>query len=138
MSVHRIEIKPRRECQEPETSTPKSSIAVSDISGRPPGNGDEDDDIYPEYEPTVATPIAQSAPCHSTGPRTDAGKAASSLNAIKHCLTRPAGSMRFLPGEDSSGHDQLILQFNEQFVPMTGAERECIRGSFVRHGGELS
>src|SRR5580693_5799276 len=127
MSVRRIKIKPLRQSREPETSTPNSSITASGIFGRPPANGDDDDDTYPEYEPTAAIPIAQSAPSHSTGPRTQAGKAASSLNAIKHGLTRPAGHMRFLPGEISSGHDRLILQFNEQFVPMTGAERECIR-----------
>jgi hypothetical protein len=74
----------------------------------------------------ATTPI-QPPPGQSTGPRSPEGKARSSHNAIKHGLTRPAGHMSFLPGENSSGHDRLILQFNEQFVPMTGAERECIR-----------
>jgi hypothetical protein len=177
MSAHRIKIKPGRQPNERAASAPSSSITASDIFGRPLGSGDEDNTIYPEYEPnaaeteaalkdkdfdarrdadclltngfckrpdpapsstptvpvavaakpTAAIPISQPAPGHSTGPRTDAGKAVSSLNAIKHGLTRPAGSMLFLRGEDSSGYDRLILQFNEQFVPMTGAERECIR-----------
>jgi hypothetical protein len=177
MSAHRIKIKPGRQPNEPAASTPSSSITASDIFGRPPGSGDEDDTKYPEYEPnaaemeavlkdkhfdarrdgaclptngfwktpdsapcgtptvpvaaistpTAAIPISQSAPGHATGPRTEAGKGVSSLNAIKHGLTRPASCMLFLRGEDSSGYDRLILQFNEQFVPMTGAERECIR-----------
>jgi hypothetical protein len=78
--------------------------------------------------PAAPTPAPITPPPgQSTGPRSPEGKARSSHNAIKHGLTRPAGHMSFLPGENSSGHDRLILQFNEQFVPMTGAERECIR-----------
>jgi hypothetical protein len=78
--------------------------------------------------PTDATPPVQPAsPGHSTGPRTPEGKARSSQNALKHGLTMPTGSLTFLRSEDSSGYTRLILQFNEQFVPMTGAEREVIR-----------
>jgi len=40
----------------------------------------------------------------------------------------PAGpSMTFLPHEDSDAHTLLFLQFNRQFVPMTGAEIELVR-----------
>ena len=68
------------------------------------------------------------APGQSTGPRSLEGKARSSHNAFKHGLSMPAGkSMTFLPGEDSDAHTLLLLQFNQQFVPMTGAERELVR-----------
>src|SRR5580700_4960838 len=67
-------------------------------------------------------------PGQSTGPRSIEGKARSSHNAFKHGLSMPAGkSMTFLPGEDSDAHTLLLLQFNQQFVPMTGAERELVR-----------
>jgi hypothetical protein len=68
------------------------------------------------------------APGQSTGPRSLEGKARSSHNAFKHGLSMFAGkSMTFLPREDSDAHTLLLLQFNQQFVPMTGAERELVR-----------
>jgi hypothetical protein len=77
----------------------------------------------------AATPApTQPAPGQSTGPRSVEGKARSSHNAFKHGLSMPAGkSMTFLPREDSDAHTLLLLQFNQQFVPMTGAEREVVR-----------
>jgi hypothetical protein len=79
--------------------------------------------------PAPATPVPiQHAPGQSTGPRTREGKARSSHNAFKHGLSMPAGkSMTFLPREDSDAHTLLLLQFNQQFVPMTGAETEIVR-----------
>jgi hypothetical protein len=41
---------------------------------------------------------------HSTGPRTDAGKAASSHNALKHGLT---AQTTLLPGEDEAAYQKL-------------------------------
>jgi hypothetical protein len=78
--------------------------------------------LSPAHAPIPPTPG------QSTGPRSPAGKARSSHNALKHGLSMPAGcSMTFLPHEDSDGHTLLLLQFNQQFVPMTGAETELVR-----------
>jgi hypothetical protein len=78
--------------------------------------------------PAPAPPPTLPTPGQSTGPRTPSGKAHSSHNAHKHGLTMPAGpSMTFLPHEDTDAHTLLLLQFNQQFVPMTGAETEIVR-----------
>jgi hypothetical protein len=82
----------------------------------------------PAPAPAATPPPIPPAPGQSTGPRTPEGKARSSHNAFKHGLSMPAGkSMTFLPREDSDAHTLLLLQFNQQFVPMTGAERELVR-----------
>jgi hypothetical protein len=82
----------------------------------------------PQTAPAPMPAPIQPAPGQSTGPRSPEGKARSSHNAFRHGLSMPAGkSMTFLPRENSDGHTLLLLQFNEQFVPMTGAERELVR-----------
>jgi hypothetical protein len=83
----------------------------------------------PTPVPAAPTPAPTlPAPGQSTGPRTLAGKSHSSHNALKHGLTMPAGpSMTFLPHEDTDAHTLLLFQFNQQFVPMTGAETEIVR-----------
>jgi hypothetical protein len=83
----------------------------------------------PGPTPAASTPApVQPAPGQSTGPRTAEGKARSSHNAFKHGLSMFAGkSMTFLPREDSDAHTLLLLQFNQQFVPMTAAEKELVR-----------
>jgi hypothetical protein len=141
MSAQRIKIKADRKVRQQAASASNSAFSPSVILGGPADGLGDDNGLDPEHEVTeyeaaptpapikingFAKPIPP-APGHSTGPRTKAGKACSSQNAIKHGLTRPTGSMVFLRGEDSSPYDLLILQFNEQFVPMTEAERECIR-----------
>jgi hypothetical protein len=83
------------------------------------------------FESSAATPTQAPflpAPGHSTGPRSTAGKARSSHNALKHGLTVTVGAaLVFLPGEDSAAYASLSAHFNQQFVPMSGAEREIIR-----------
>jgi len=80
-----------------------------------------------EMDGQQAAPLPP-APGQSTGPRSAEGKARSSHNAFRHGLSMFAGkSMTFLPREDSDAHTLLLLQFNQQFVPMTDAERELVR-----------
>jgi hypothetical protein len=60
-------------------------------------------------------------PYHATGPRSDAGKERSSLNAVKHGLRseRPV-----LPGEDAAEWDGFHAGVVEDLGPATALERE--------------
>ena len=51
---------------------------------------------------------------HSTGPRTETGKAASSQNALKHGLT---AKTVLLPGEDEAAYRKMCEGMFESFAP---------------------
>src|SRR5580692_8417301 len=145
MSARRIKIKARRNARKQAASARNSPITPSDIFGSPAIDLDRDDledadlefpfpeeawsralENYHRIKQAALAPMP--APGASTAPRSPEGKARSSHNAFKHGLSMPAGkSMTFLPGEDSDAHTLLLLQFNQQFVPMTGAEKELVR-----------
>jgi hypothetical protein len=156
MSARRIKIKARRNARKQAASAHNSPITTSDVLGSPAIDLDRDDledadlefpfpeeawsralENYQRIKQAALAPMPAPAatpapipptPGQSTGPRSIEGKARSSHNAFKHGLSMPAGkSMTFLPGEDSDAHTLLLLQFNQQFVPMTGAERELVR-----------
>jgi hypothetical protein len=153
MSARRIKIKARRNARKQAASAQNSPITPSDIFGSSAIDRDDLEDANLEFPfpeeawsralenyhrikqaapapmpAPAANPAPIPAPGQSTGPRSIEGKARSSHNAFKHGLSMPAGkSMTFLPGEDSDAHTLLLLQFNQQFVPMTGAERELVR-----------
>ncbi len=57
----------------------------------------------------------------STGAKTDAGRAASSMNALTHGLC----SMKaLLPGDSAEAYEQLVASHFERFNPQTDEERE--------------
>ena len=60
----------------------------------------------------------------STGPRTEAGKARSRANAVKHGLT---GTGIALPGEDAAAIEATFLQAQEEFAPTTLVGMRLVR-----------
>ena len=61
---------------------------------------------------------------HSTGPRTEAGKAVSSQNALKHGLT---AQTVLLPGEDEAAYRKMCEGFFDDYQPETTSERELVQ-----------
>lgn len=57
----------------------------------------------------------------STGPRTAAGRKASSMNALRHGLT---GQFNVMPHEDREVYDQFCRAFTESLGPATPAESQ--------------
>ena len=60
----------------------------------------------------------------STGPKTEAGKARSRANAVKHGLT---GAGVALPGEDTARIEAEFVQAQEEFAPTTLAGMRLVR-----------
>jgi len=60
---------------------------------------------------------------HSTGPRTDAGKHRSSLNALRHGLTSRSA---VLPSEDLAAYQRHIQQFHDEYQPATPTETQLV------------
>jgi hypothetical protein len=58
---------------------------------------------------------------HSTGPRTEAGKQRSSLNALRHGLTAQTA---VLPTEDLATYQQHVQQFLDEYQPATPTETQ--------------
>jgi len=61
---------------------------------------------------------------HSTGPRTEAGKQRSSLNALTHGLT--AKSV-VVPAEEEAAYQQLCTRFFEEYKPATATEATMVQ-----------
>jgi hypothetical protein len=61
---------------------------------------------------------------HSTGPRTDAGKQRSSLNALRHGLTAQTA---VLPTEDPIAYQKHCRQFVDEHQPATATETHLVQ-----------
>jgi hypothetical protein len=60
----------------------------------------------------------------STGPRTEGGKAKSSLNAVKTGLT---GRTVLLPSEDAALYQQHVARFVQQYEPVGDEEQTLVQ-----------
>jgi hypothetical protein len=60
---------------------------------------------------------------HSTGPRSDAGKQRSALNALTHGLTARTA---VLPSEDPAAYEQHHRQFHDEYRPATPTETQLV------------
>jgi hypothetical protein len=61
---------------------------------------------------------------HSTGPRIEAGKQRSSLNALRHGLT---ASTAVLPSEDPAAYEQHCRQFQNEYQPANPTETQLVQ-----------
>src|SRR5579864_8880129 len=61
---------------------------------------------------------------HSTGPRTEAGKQRSALNALTHGLT---SRMAVLPAEDLAAYQSHCQQFRDEYQPKTPTETQLVQ-----------
>ncbi len=61
---------------------------------------------------------------HSTGPRSEAGKQRSALNALTHGLTARTA---VLPSEDLEGYQNHCRQFRDEYQPKTPTETQLVQ-----------
>jgi hypothetical protein len=79
----------------------------------------------PVSEPSAARLAANRANAQfSSGPRTTAGKTASSLNAVKNGLT---GRTVVLPSDDAAGYQRHILAYEVEFEPLGARESDLVQ-----------
>ena len=77
-----------------------------------------------------AQPAPITTQIKSTGPRTEAGKAASSRNALTHGL---ASGTLFIEGEDQSEYQSLIANLLEEWQPATPTEHLLVHNMAKHH-----
>ena len=61
---------------------------------------------------------------HSTGPKTQAGKARTSLNALRHGLT---GQLIVMPTEDFEAYKRHVASFTDEYDPQGATEAHLVQ-----------
>ncbi len=87
---------------------------------------------WPPADETDSAPPA-SAPGHSTGPRTAAGKDRSSQNARTHGLSSLTSIFVLLPGEDQKEWIELLRDLTNEFQPASRTERILVNDMAQSH-----
>ena len=75
------------------------------------------------FAPVSRRAINRANTQHSTGPRTEAGKQRSSLNALRHGLTAASA---VLPSEDSAVYEAHRRAFLDEYQPATHTETQLV------------
>ena len=78
----------------------------------------------PSITPIDRAAINRANSLHSTGPRTEAGKQRSSLNALRHGLTAASA---VLPFEDRAAYETHRCQFFDEYQPATATETQLVQ-----------
>jgi len=73
---------------------------------------------------SIRTSINRANSQHSTGPRSDAGKQRSALNALTHGLTARTA---VLPSEDPASYELHHRQFLDEYQPATPTETQLVK-----------
>jgi hypothetical protein len=81
-------------------------------------------DPTPDPTPDLRALTNRANAQHSTGPRTDAGKQRSSLNALRHGLT---GHVIVLPSEDHAAYDTHTKRFIGDLQPKGALEQQLVQ-----------
>ena len=71
---------------------------------------------------------------HSTGPKTEAGKKRSSLNAYRHGLT---GQTIILPAEDLDAYQAFTRTFFNDYKPVGTLEKQLVQSLAEDEDGEI-
>jgi|HubBroStandDraft_5_1064220.scaffolds.fasta_scaffold158760_1 hypothetical protein len=77
-----------------------------------------------QMTPTSRAQINQANAQHSTGPKTEAGKHRSSLNALRHGLT---GQIIVLPSDDLKAYQRHINAFQQEYNPKGVTEANLVQ-----------
>ena len=75
-------------------------------------------------EPTTRADVNRANAQYSTGPKTEAGKRRSALNALRHGLT---GQIVVMPSEDLAAYRRHVQNFTDEYHPNGATEAQLVQ-----------